>query len=173
LTVSSADADALVGNFTVDNGNPSASGGQVTFSLNGDGTIAASLSTTLAGSIIGFGFDSIDLDLSESSFSPTVPNNANGWSDSYGLHNSGFSCPACGATESWTIGTSGDFTSVFQTLGGGNATFDFLLVDSNGDQWAAEALGVTEGVPEPITLSLFGAGLVGAAALRRRKVKSA
>ena len=30
-----------------------------------------------------------------------------------------------------------------------------------------------EGVPEPLTLSLFAAGLVGAAALRRRKAKSA
>ena len=29
------------------------------------------------------------------------------------------------------------------------------------------------GVPEPLTLTLFGAGLVGAAALRRRKSKKA
>jgi hypothetical protein len=28
-------------------------------------------------------------------------------------------------------------------------------------------------VPEPVTLSLFGAGLAGAAALRRRKAKKA
>jgi hypothetical protein len=30
-----------------------------------------------------------------------------------------------------------------------------------------------ERVPEPVTLSLFGAGLLGAAATRRRKAKSA
>jgi len=183
LTLSSADADALVGNFIVDNGSPSASGGQVTFTLNGDGTIAASLSTTLAGSIIGFGFDSIGTDLPESGFSPTAPDNANGWDDSYGSQFSGFFCSACGTTESWTIGNTGDFTSVFQALGGGNSTFDFFLLDANGDEWAGDAIPITEGVPEPLTLSLFSAGFAGVIAIRRgsmvadlwrrRKVKSA
>ncbi|HKU54590.1 MAG TPA: PEP-CTERM sorting domain-containing protein, partial [Rhizomicrobium sp.] len=32
---------------------------------------------------------------------------------------------------------------------------------------------LTKRVPEPVTLSIFGAGLAGAAALRRRKVKKA
>ncbi len=29
------------------------------------------------------------------------------------------------------------------------------------------------GVPEPVTLSIFGAGLIGAAAMRRRKIEAA
>ena len=37
---------------------------------------------------------------------------------------------------------------------------------------AGEIRGILVSVPEPITLSLFGVGLAGAAALRRRKVKA-
>ena len=44
-------------------------------------------------------------------------------------------------TESFTIGNPGDFTSVFQALGGGNATTDFFLLDSNGNQWGGDASG--------------------------------
>jgi len=50
----------------------------------------------------------------------------------------------------------GDFTSVFQTLGGGNASFDFFLItDNNSDQWAADATAT----PLPAALPLFATGL--------------
>jgi hypothetical protein len=44
VTLSSAHADVLVAEFNIMEGTPSASGGQVTFTLNGDGTIAGSVS---------------------------------------------------------------------------------------------------------------------------------
>jgi hypothetical protein len=51
-------ADMLSANFTVDNGSPSAtSGGMVTFTLNADGTIAASV-VSFGTDIYGLGFDS-------------------------------------------------------------------------------------------------------------------
>jgi hypothetical protein len=50
-----------------------------------------------------------------------------------------------------------------------DATHQFILIDGGGGD--VNMLGIP--VPEPVTLSLFGAGLVGAAALRRRKAKKA
>jgi len=44
-------------------------------------------------------------------------------------------------TESFTIGNPGDYTSVFQVLGGGFATTDFFLFDSNGSEWGGDATG--------------------------------
>jgi hypothetical protein len=63
---------------------------------------------------------------------------------------------------------SGHLTN-FTAVSSGNFsadTFDYTC-GPNG-----ELCHVTN-VPEPVTLSLFGAGLVGAAALRRRKTKAA
>ena len=167
---SAARADEVTGNFTIENGSPSASGGDMIFSLNADGTISASLSTTLADGILGFGFNSLAYNLPESNLSPTTPDNPDGWGDTYGTQPSGFLCLACGTTKSWTIGTTGEFTSVYQALNGGaQSTYDFFLLGQDGNNWAADAAPI----PEPLTLSLFGAGFLGLGALRRRKTSKA
>lgn len=62
------------------------------------------------------------------------------------------------------FGWVGDGVTGF-TIDGGGAAFAF------GDFF--EGFAKATSVPEPFTLSLFGAGLVGAAALRRKKAKSA
>jgi hypothetical protein len=168
VAVSVAFADSIVGDFNLDTSlNMIASQGQVTFTLNGNGTIAASL-VTYNNSIIGFGFDSVLVNLPESGFSPTAPDNPFGWSDAFGLHESGFYCTTCGFAESWTIGNPGDFSSVLQALGGHNASTDFFL-ESQSQQYGA--LGHSA-VPEPGSLPLIGAGLLGAFAAFRRKRSS-
>ncbi len=68
------------------------------------------------------------------------------------------------------------FVNTTETYTGPSGTYAFELV--YGECCGAPAdlsisLPFQSSVPEPITLSLFGAGLAGAAALRRRKVKSA
>jgi hypothetical protein len=72
----------------------------------------------------------------------------------------------------YDFGPEVDLSSGFVS---GLNTIDFY-VEGNGvtDGFALQtvdftATSVTTGVPEPVTLSLFGAGLAGAAALRRRK----
>jgi len=78
----------------------------------------------------------------------------------------------------------GDLLIFYSALGGGELAdsgfpdSDFSIVTNEnangsftysvGNIYIGES---PEGVPEPVTLSLFGAGLVGAAALRRRKKK--
>ena len=71
------------------------------------------------------------------------------------LADTGF--PLTGLSANYIVGTSENANGTFDWEPGGNSYFGTS----------------PEGVPEPITLSLFGAGLVGAAALRRRKTKSA
>ena len=69
-------ADALVGYFNLDaNLNSIAPMGQVSFALNPDGTIAASLNSFGPNTILGFAFNSVGIDLQESSFTPTAPKN--------------------------------------------------------------------------------------------------
>ncbi len=84
-------ASALSADFNLDTSlNPVASQGTVSFTLNGDGTIAAVVSDTNGSIIVGFGYDSATANLPESNFSPLQPTNPYGWLDSFGYHPSGF-----------------------------------------------------------------------------------
>lgn len=67
-------ADSVTGQFTIDqNLNTVPSQGSVTFTLQGDGTIFASLTVTNGANILGFGFNSATFNLPESNFSRSSP----------------------------------------------------------------------------------------------------
>ncbi len=76
--------------------------------------------------------------------------------DIFGIQHSGWTGPT-GSPEAWTIGTPGQFTSVYQALGGTTSTVDFFLSDLNG-QWGANALPVA--TPEPGSFALLGMGML-------------
>ena len=156
LSASQAQADSVTADFTIENGSVSVtSGGEVTLTLNSDGTIAASL-TSFDGDIVAFGLDS-SATLPESNFSTAPTAAPSSVTDEYGVQSTGFACfslDGCTTTSmTWTIGATGDFTSVFQVLNGGSlSSYDFVLVTSNqSNEWAGDP------VPGPIA----GAGLPG------------
>lgn len=164
MCIGAAQADTITGKFTIKNGASAPQGAEVIFVLQPDGTIDATLTSTV-GNFDGFGFNSSAWNLPESNFAPTVPTNMSGWTDSYGAQRSGFYCSNCGAAETWTIGNIGQFSSVYDVLdGGANSQYDFFLY-AGGDEWAANA----GAVPEPLSLALMGAGLLGVYGLRRRR----
>ncbi|HEY6272747.1 MAG TPA: PEP-CTERM sorting domain-containing protein [Terriglobales bacterium] len=166
-------ADSVIGYFNLDSSlNTVPTVGQVIFTLEGNGTIAASLSDYGPATIVGFGFNSAAVDLPESGFTPTAPGNADGWVDGFGSQPSGFYCGTCGLQESWIIGDPGDYTSVYQVLNGGSqSTVDFFLFDSSDDQWGGDAQPYST-TPEPGTMALLGTGLFGLLGFARRPLNS-
>jgi hypothetical protein len=162
-------ADSVTAQFNL---NPSLqmvpSQGSITFTLNPDGSIAASVTVTNGFNIIGIGFNSLTPDLPESMFSPTQPDNMAGWGDAFGTQPSGFLCTACGPTETWQI-DGGPYSSVFDVLNGdGQSTVDFFLLDSAGNQWGGNPAQPT--TPEPASLLLLGTGVLGVLGSIRRKL---
>jgi hypothetical protein len=153
--------------------------GQVTFSLNGNGTIAATLDVygsplLAAPTVLGFGFDSAGY-FYETGWTPATPDIADGtygFFDRFGIQPEGFGSPAghgVPLVESWTIGTTSEFTSVSQALNGSTSIVDFFLVDSNG-QYGAILRPSVAATPEPGSFLLFGSGVLGLLGAFRRKL---
>lgn len=63
--------------------------------------------------------------------------------------------------------TQGAFVPNVETLNGPNIAY--VTFQGNRAQFGIDDLVVTNAIPEPVTLSLFGAGFVGAVVMRRRK----
>jgi hypothetical protein len=128
-----------------------------------------------------FGSPSINISGLPSSWTVTGPTSYTpngGW----GTFNFYLDCnAACGPNNPWTSGLDFDITTPSITaasfIDSGTASDTYFIADisnPNGGtpltgRIGASYTGTTERVPEPLTLSLFAAGLAGMAGIRRRK----
>jgi hypothetical protein len=69
--VAPVQADVKIGDFTIKDGSPSVSGGTITFTLNPDGTISASLHS-VSGDIGGFGYSEPPMNLAGATLQSSI-----------------------------------------------------------------------------------------------------
>jgi PEP-CTERM motif-containing protein len=173
FTAGASFADSVIGYFNLDAwGYSIPPVGQVIFTLNSNGTVAATLTSYGPATIQGFGFDSTGV-LPEYGFSSTRPTYLNmDWWDMLGHQESGFGyfwLDPGPLTESWTIGNPGEFTSVTQLLTGGSSSVDFFFDDSDFHYWGGNAQPYSP-TPEPGSLVMLGSAVLGLAGIIRKKL---
>jgi hypothetical protein len=176
LLAAAAHADTATASFQAGFPFPAAPPGAfASFSLNGNGTIAASV-TSLYGSIIRFKFNSPALLVSSQFSAPNAYTNPPGTSEvsaGFGFFNSGWLVDSSNrpgpTTVSWTIGQPGSFASVADAFrrnynGGLDGYSLYVLLDGGsvnagqGSEWAAN-IELATAVPEVGTAALMAAGL--------------
>jgi hypothetical protein len=163
-----ANADAITATFAteVQNGSQFVSVptvGTLTYTLNGDGTIAASLSTD--GPIVSFEFEGS---------SHLVSSNISGLLYVDYAPTDGYNSGVVGVDPTfrvnsltWTIGTPAEFTSVSQAALVGDLGYQFVLNDG-GSEYVANVAAV----PEPSTWAMMILGFMGIGFMAyRRKTK--
>jgi hypothetical protein len=161
FTAGASFADSVIGYFNLNAYMfPVPPVGQVIFTLNSNGTVAATLTSYGPPTILGFGFDS-NSSLPQYNFSSTRPTYLSSCSDNFGLQQTCFAyffLDPGPLSLSWTIGNPGEFTSVTQLLTGGTSSVDFWFDDSDFHQWGGNAQPYSP-VPEPSTVLMFCSGV--------------
>ncbi len=176
--MSSASADSLSVTFTEKAGNGVSPGVTALFTLNADGSIAASASS-LGGALFNFGFNapgqmhipSYDFSIlaQDASHSTAFGTFNSGWRD---ISNTTVFSPT---TVTWTIGLPGSFSSVMQAFAGNDGGYEFFAYALDGDQpglitqwgWRSSAP-----VPEPGVRALLLIGLITIGWVMKRELAS-
>ena len=154
-----ARADTIVAAFNLDSdGKSIPSHGDVFFTLNGDGTLAAYLDYwPTADAELRFS-DGVNANVAASNFGSLFTG------ASFQGDGAGFFCDECDGNAWWTLGTPGEFTSVWQAFGdkatGNPPLYFYLNVGIQDGQYMAMVEPPPDPpVPEPGTLISLGAGL--------------
>jgi hypothetical protein len=182
FSINPALADQALGTFP--NVDQNTNGPSVIITFNPDGS-----ATTTAGGSTGPYDGADDTFIGVINNSPNTINSFNvsaAGTDIFGFDGDGIDAPQYlnitpnAQDSSGYGGPDGYFTNIDAQLDGGTVNFIGGIASGREDYFSLEeAVSFSQlgagptGVPEPMTMSLFGAALVGAAALRRRSKKKA